>query len=344
MTQQRTKFDTYYIETDRDTLMLSRRTLISAAALGLAGVRPSFAQIYPNRPIKLIVPFAAGGPADVMARVLTQQMTGIVGQPFVLENRTGAGGTIAARYFLSMDPDGYTLMLGNTSTLAIGPAIYRNIGYDPLKNFAPIALLGTTSNVLIVPKDSPIKSVKDLIAAAKANPGKLTFASPGIGTPPHMIGELFKQKTGTDIVHVPYKGGGQAANDVVSGQIDLTFENPSVSLPLARGGLVRALAVTSETRHPEAPDVPTMIEAGVPGFVSVSFTALVAPAGIAPDIATKLNAAANASLNKPETAAALAKLAIQAKTGTPEDLRAFIASEKDKWTTVAKTANISVEN
>jgi tripartite-type tricarboxylate transporter receptor subunit TctC len=321
--------------------MISRRAFAIAIAFG--GLAPAHAQTYPVKPIRLIVPFAPGGPADVMARIVTQRMSMTLGQGFVFENRPGAGGTIGARIAAQAEPDGYTLMAGNTSTLVIGPAVYKNADYDPLKNFAPIATFGTTSNLLVVHPSVPAKTVMELVALAKAKPGQLTYATPGIGTPPHLIGEMFKLRTGTDIVHVPYKGGGQSAADVVAGQVQMTFENPSVSLPLVRAGQVRALASTSETRNPGEPDIPTMTESGIPDFVSVSFTGLVAPAGTPADIVTKLNAAVNESLNSPEVRAALAKLAVEPKIGSPADFSAFLVKEKEKWGAVAKAANIRIE-
>jgi tripartite-type tricarboxylate transporter receptor subunit TctC len=323
--------------------MISRRALVAGFALGAAGIGHARAQAYPTKPIKLIVPFAPGGPADVMARIVTQRMSPILGQAFVLENRPGAGGTIGARAAAQAEPDGYTLLMANTSTLVIGPAVYKNVDYDPEKNFAPVAAFGTTSNLLVVHPAVPAKTVMEFVALAKAKPGTLSYSSPGLGTPPHLIGEMFKLRTGVDIVHVPYKGGGQAVSDVVAGQVQMTFENPSVSLPLVRGGQVRALASTGEQRNPEAPEIPTMIESGVPDFVSVSFTGLAVPAGVPADIIARLNAAANQSLNSPEVQAVLTKLAVEPKIGSPADFAAFLAKERDKWGAVAKAANIRIE-
>jgi tripartite-type tricarboxylate transporter receptor subunit TctC len=332
---------------DREADMISRRTFVARGALGLAGVGLGFgharADGYPTKPIKLIVPFAPGGPADVMARVVGQRMAVILGQSFVLENRGGAGGTIGARAAALADPDGYTLMLANTSTLVIGPAVYKSIDYDPVKNFTPVAAFGTTSNLLVVNPAVPAKTVMEFVALAKAKPGTLSYSSPGLGTPPHLIAEMFKLRTGIDIVHVPYKGGGQAVSDVVAGQVQMTFENPSVSLPLVRGGQIRALASTGEKRNPEAPDIPTMIEAGVPDFVSVSFTGLAAPAGTPADIVAKLNAAANQSLNSPDVRAVLTKLAVEPKIGSPADFEVFLRQEREKWGAVVKAANIRIE-
>jgi tripartite-type tricarboxylate transporter receptor subunit TctC len=326
-----------------EAYMISRRALVAGFALGAAGIAHARAQAYPTKPIKLIVPFAPGGPADVMARIVTQRMSPILGQAFVLENRPGAGGTIGARAAAQAEPDGYTLLMANTSTLVIGPAVYKNVDYDPEKNFAPVAAFGTTSNLLVVHPAVPAKTVMEFVALAKAKPGTLSYSSPGLGTPPHLIGEMFKLRTGVDIVHVPYKGGGQAVSDVVAGQVQMTFENPSVSLPLVRGGQVRALASTGEQRNPEAPEIPTMIDAGVPDFVSVSFTGLAVPASVPADIIARLNAAANQSLDSSEVRAVLAKLAVEPKIGSPADFAAFLAKERDKWGAVAKAANIRIE-
>ncbi|MEA2949183.1 MAG: hypothetical protein QOI40_4513, partial [Alphaproteobacteria bacterium] len=221
--------------------------------------------------------------------------------------------------------------------------IYRNVGYDPVKSFSPVALLGTTSNLLVVNTALPANSVAELIALARAKPGKLNFSSAGNGTPPHLIGEMFKQKLGLEVVHVPYKGGGLSVAAVVAGETQFSFENPAVSLPLAQAGTVRALAVTSDVRSPQAPELPTMIEAGVPDFTSVSFTAVVAPAGTPTTIVDKLNAAINESLTSPEIASTLVKLSVDAKRVTPQVFAAFLAQERDKWTTVVKGAGVQMD-
>jgi tripartite-type tricarboxylate transporter receptor subunit TctC len=304
---------------------------------------PAAAQTYPTKPIRIVVGFAPGGPADVMARLIGQRMTAILGQSIVVDNRPGAGGTIGARAVAESDPDGYTLLLGNTSTLIISPLIYKNVNYDPVKSFAPVASLGTTSNLLIVNPPLAATSVQELIALARKNPGKLNYSSAGIGTPPHLIGEMFKQRLGLDIVHVPYKGGGPSVQAVVAGETQFSFENPAPSLPLVRAGNVRALAVTSETRRSQTPDLPTMIESGVPDFTSVSFTAVVAPAATPTAIVGRLNAVINESLKSPEVANALVTHSVDARISAPEELAAFLARERSKWTAVIKTAGIQVE-
>jgi tripartite-type tricarboxylate transporter receptor subunit TctC len=312
-------------------------------ALLLAGFAGgAAAQTYPVKPIKLIVPFASGGPADVIGRIIGQQVGIILGQNLVVENRGGAGGTIGARMAALAEPDGYTLMFANTSTLSINPAVYHHLDYDPAKAFAPVALVGTTSNIMVVNPALPVKSVAELIAYGKARPGKLSYSTPGVGTPPHMIGELFKLRTGLDIIHVPYKSGGGSTQDVVSGQVPMTFENPAVSLPLVLAGSLRALAVTSDVRNPQLPDVPTLNET-IPDFVSVSFTGMVAPAGVPPAIIAKLNAAINESLKAPAVQATLAQLSVDVRPGTPEAFGAFLATEREKWLMVAKAAKIQLD-
>ena len=316
-----------------------RFATILALIVGVAVCTGASAQDYPARPIKLIVPYSAGGPADVVARVIGQRMSAILGQTFIVENRAGAGGSIAGRLVASSDPDGYTLMFGATGPLVISPLVFKLPDYDPSKSLVPVALIGTTSNILVVNPNLPIHSVRELIAYAKANPGKLSYSSPGVGTPPHMIGEMLKLKTGIRMVHVPYKGGGNSTQDVIGGQVQLTFENPAVSLPLARSGSIRALAVTSSVRNPQIPELPTMIEAGVPDFVSVSFTGLVAPAGTPEAIIRKLNAAANESLKDAAVQSVLQKLAVDIHGGSPEEFGAYLAHEREKWGEVAKAAN-----
>jgi tripartite-type tricarboxylate transporter receptor subunit TctC len=311
-----------------------------ALIAGIMAGTVASAQDYPARPIKLIVPYSAGGPADVVARVVGQRLGIVLGQTVVVENRGGAGGSIGGRVVATSDPDGYTLLFGATGPLVISPIVYKLPDYDPSKTLVPVAMVGTTSNILVVNPALPVHSVKELLAYARANPGKLSFSSPGVGTPPHMIGEMLKLKAGIDMVHVPYKGGGNATQDVIGGQVQLTFENPAVSLPLARSGTVRALAVTSSERSRQIPELPTMIEAGVPDFVSVSFTGIVAPAGTPQAVIRKLNAAVNESLKDAAVQGVLGKLAVDIHGGSPEEFGTYLAREREKWSEVAKAANI----
>jgi tripartite-type tricarboxylate transporter receptor subunit TctC len=309
-------------------------------AIATFAATPATAQTYPTKPIRIIVGFLPGGPADVMARLLSPKMSQMLGQPVVVDNRGGAGGTIAARAVAESEPDGHTLLLGNTSTLVISPLIYKNIGYDPLKGFAAIARIGVTSNLLVANPKIPAKTVRELIAYAKANAGKLNYSSAGIGTPPHLIGEMFKLRAGLDVLHIPYKGGGPSIQSVIAGETQYSFENSAVSLPLAAAGTLRALAVTSEARIAQAPDVPTMIESGVPDFVSVSFTGVVGPAGMPAPIVTRLNAVINEALKSPEIHAILMKQAVDVKSETAGEFGAFLAKELDRLAPVVKAAGV----
>ncbi len=312
--------------------------LASALAFGAANAQP-----YPNRLIKIIVPFAAGGPADTLARIVANRLSAGLGQSVILDNRPGAGGTIGAKAAAAAEPDGYTLLYGNTAALVIGPAVYASPGYDPAKQFTPVALVGITYNVMVVNNAFPANSLPEFIALAKARPGKINFASPGYGTPPHMVGEMLKLRAGIDIVHVPYRGSAAALTDIMAGQVELAFENPSVTVPLVQERKLKALGVTGESRNPQLPEVPTMIEGGVPDFVSMSFTGLMAPAGTPPELIRRLNQEVVAGLRSGEMNDMLEKLGVNARPGPPEDFAAFIARETEKWTAVAKQAGIRVE-
>ena len=324
--------------------MISRRAWLAGAVASTAGLaRRAHAQAYPSRVIKMIVPFAPGGPADTMARLAAQRLSAGLGQSVIIDNRPGAGGSIATKAVSMAEPDGYTLLFGNTATFAVGPSVYANIGYDPIKQFAAIALFSTSTNLLVVDPKLPVQSVPELIAHAKAHPGKINFASPGYGTPPHMIGEMFKLRAGIDIVHVPYKGTAASITDIMASQVQLAFENPSVLVQLVHEGKLRGLATTGERRNPQIPDLPTMIESGLTDFTSTSFTGLAAPAGTPPEIVTRLNAVLNAGLNSAELGATFAKLGVGAKPMSPEEFGAFLVQENQKWSAVARAASIRIE-
>jgi tripartite-type tricarboxylate transporter receptor subunit TctC len=325
--------------------MLDRRSFVLAlATVGLAlGPGGAHGQSYPQRPIKMVVPFPPGGPTDVMARMAAQSLSTSLGQGVVVENRPGAGGTIGSKAVAMSDPDGYTLLFGSTSTLAISPALYRNLDYDPVKSFAPVAAFSNGPLVLVVNPAVAAASVKDLIALAKASPGRLNFASAGIGTPPHLTGELFKAKAGIDIVHVPYKGGAPAIQDVMGGQVQMTFEVMAVLLPLIQDGKLKALAVTGAARSPQLPDIPTMIEAGLPDFESNSWTGVVAPAGTPADVIAALNASVNAGLRSASTKALLVKLGADPLPGSPADFGKLLESEMRKWAAIAQAAGAHAE-
>jgi tripartite-type tricarboxylate transporter receptor subunit TctC len=315
----------------------------SATVLLLTLCGAASAQNYPIQPIRIIVPFSPGGPTDVLSRLIAQGVGPILGGTLVVENRLGAGGVIGARAVINAPADGYTLLVGNTATLAINRAISKKLDYDPASAFTPVARIATSSNVLVVNPALPVKSVAELIAYAKANPGKLSYSSPGVGTPAHLIGEWFKAKAGIDMVHVPYKGGGVSVQGVMTGQVQLTFENPATALPMIATGSVRALAVTSEARSPHLPEVPTMIESGIKDFATVSFFGLVVKAGTPDALVARLNAAVNQSLAAPEARTALAKLSLDVSPGSSAEFAGYLARERDKWEEIARHAHVEVE-
>jgi tripartite-type tricarboxylate transporter receptor subunit TctC len=321
--------------------MTNRWLAGAAAALMVLAADVAMAQTYPTRPIRIVVGFSAGGPADVMARLIGPSLNALLGQPIVVDNRAGAGGTIGARVVVDSEPDGYTLMLANTSSLVIGPLMYKNVGFDALKAFTPIARLGITSDIMVVNPKLPVHNVRELIAYAKAHPGKLNYSSPGIGTPPHLIGEMFKQRAGVELVHVPYKSGGQSIQAAIAGEVEVSFENPAVAIPLIQAGVVRAIAVTSETRVPQVPDVPTLIESGLPDFVSVSFTGVVGPAGVPPAVVARLNAAIGETLKSKDIAATLDKLGVDAREfETPAQFGKFLSDELKDLKPVVQAAGL----
>jgi tripartite-type tricarboxylate transporter receptor subunit TctC len=314
--------------------------LAAAAAIAHSAVSAAQAQAYPNRPVKIVVPTPAGGPVDVMARLVANQITPVLGQTAFIDNRGGAGNTLGSAEVARATPDGYTLLYSAASGLVIAPMLQKNAGYDPLKSYDPIAIVAATSNILVVHPSVPAKSVAELIAYAKANPGKINFSSGGIGVLPHLIGEYFKARAGIDVVHVPYRGGGPSVQDVVAGNIQYTFEGISVLRPLIEEGRLRALAVTSPRRSPLLPNVPTMIESGFADFQSTSWTGLLAPHGTPAHIIAKLNDAVNTALKTPEMQAALDKLAADALGGAPAELTKVIESDLGKWGPIVQNLHL----
>jgi tripartite-type tricarboxylate transporter receptor subunit TctC len=320
------------------------RTILCAAlaAFGIAMACPVAAQPYPNRPIKIIVPTPAGGPVDVMARILANALPPFLGQNVIVENRAGAGNTLGSKAAAAADPDGYTLLVSAASGLIMSPMVYKNAGYDET-SFAPVALIAETPQVLVANPAAPFDSVGALVAYAKAHPGTLNYSTGGAGTLPHLTAELFKQLSGTDIVHVPYKGGGPALTDVVAGQIQMTFDTAGTSLQFIRDGRLKALAVSNPTRLAELPDVPTMPELGYAAINSGAWVALLAPLGTPPAIIARLNQAANAALQSGAMKDALARLSSQPRGGTPEDLARHMKSEHGKWAPVIAKLGLKEE-
>jgi tripartite-type tricarboxylate transporter receptor subunit TctC len=322
-----------------------KRLIVAALAAGMAlcALTASAQAPYPNRPVRIVVPFAAGGTTDILARALAQKLTEALGQSFIVDNRPGAGGNIGAELVAKSAPDGYTLLMGTVGTHAINPSLYKVMPYDHVKDFAPVVLVAGVPNVLEVNPSVPVQTVAELIAYAKANPNKLNFASSGSGTSIHLSAELFKSMTGVQMQHVPYKGSAPALQDLVGGQVQLMFDNLPSSLALIKAGKLRPLAVTSTTRAAVLPDVPTVAEAGVPGFEASSWFGLLAPAGTPPAIIAKLNAEANRWLSSPDAKEKLLAQGANAAGGSPEDFARHIAAETIKWAKVVKDSGAKVD-
>jgi tripartite-type tricarboxylate transporter receptor subunit TctC len=311
----------------------------------LAGVlaQPAIAETYPDRTIKIVVPFTPGGPVDLVARLVAQRMAPALGQSVIIENRPGGAGVIGAKAVANADPDGYTLLFGNVSTLAVIPAVTRNRDYDPLKDFVPVAKVSDSPEVLVVDPALPVRSAGELVAYAKAQPGKLNYGSSGFGNATHLSAEWFKSKTGTEIVHVPYKGLSDTLAGLVGGQVAMAFGAIEGVLPMVQQGKLRPLAVTTASRSPLVPDVPTMIESGVVGFMVTSFEGVVAPAGTPPAVVARLNAVVNESVASAELQARFAQLGILPSVGTPQEFATFFAAENRKWAAIAADAHIGAE-
>jgi tripartite-type tricarboxylate transporter receptor subunit TctC len=310
------------------------------AALGSASVVA--ADAYPTRPIRLIVPFPAGGPPDVIARVMGDQIGSRLNQTVVIDNRPGAGATIGTRTVAAADPDGYTLLFASTTSLSIAPAVFKNVDYDPVKSFAPLGGVSIGPLVVVVHPSVPAKTVQEFVAYAKANPGKLNYGS-GVGSPPHIAWGLFTRVTGTDMQFVPYRAMASAMTDLVAGEIQIMIDGTGPLLPHIQEGKVRALAVTGKTRSPDFPNLPTMIEAGYPDYVLSFWTGIVAPAGTPAEIVAKVNAAINESLKSSPVQANLAKFNVEANITTPQEFASFLAAETEKWGGIIRATGIKAE-
>ncbi|HZA49135.1 MAG TPA: tripartite tricarboxylate transporter substrate binding protein [Myxococcaceae bacterium] len=314
-----------------------------AAMLLLASAAALAAEPYPSKPIKVIVPFPAGGTTDLVARVIGQELTKAWGQQVVVENRPGAGGNIGSEAAAKSPPDGYTLLMGTVGTHGINPSLYKKLPYDAVKDFAPITLATSGPNILVVHPSLPAKSVKELIAYAKANPAKLNFASSGNGTSIHLCGELFKTKTGLQMTHVPYKGSAPAVTDLIGGQVQLMFDNMPSAWPHVKTGKLRALAVTTAKRSQTAPDLPTIAESGVPGFDATSWFGLLAPAGTPKEIVTKLNKETVRILKTPEVKERLLAQGAEPVGNSPEQFAAHIKAEIEKWRKVVEASGAQID-
>ncbi|SDC91971.1 Tripartite-type tricarboxylate transporter, receptor component TctC [Cupriavidus sp. YR651] len=321
----------------------ARLAMLAACAATVLAVAPALAaDSYPDRPIRLIVPFAPGGSVDIAGRLITDAWGKQLGQPVVADNRAGASGNIGMDQVAKAKPDGYTLAINNVA-LAVNPALFAKLPFDTAKDFVSVGTMGTSQHVLVVTNSLPAKNVKELVALAKAQPGKLSFGSAGSGSTFHMAAELFKSESGADILHVPYKGGGPALVDTIAGQVQMSFPVLSAALPQVQAGKLRALAVTGPKRSPLMPDIPTMAEAGLPRYAFETWFIVSAPAGTPKDVLAKLNQTLNAALAQPELKARLLKEGFEPLTMSPAQADAMLRKEMVRWSAQIKQAGITPE-
>jgi len=323
--------------------MKTRSLLAAASTLAALMGGPAAAQPYPGQPVKLVVPFPPGGSTDIIARAMAQKLTQLWGQQVIVDNRPGAGGVIGADAVAKSPADGYTLLMGHVGTLAVNTSLYPKLPYDPLKSFAPVSMVAVVPNVLVVHPSVPVKSVSELIAYAKAHPGKLNYGSAGNGSAANLAMEYFKLQTKTDIVHVPYKGTAPSITDLVGGQITLTMTGAPTVMPHVQSGRLRALAVSSLERVDALPKTPTLAEAGVPGFEATQWYGIAAPAGTPPAVVAKLNADTRKIMQTEDMRQRLSTEGAIVSTGTPEQFTAFIKAEIAHWAVVVKSAGMRVE-
>jgi tripartite-type tricarboxylate transporter receptor subunit TctC len=328
-----------------DTTRVHRRLFLGllAAAFAAGNAGAQFGAGWPSKPIKLIVPFPAGSSSDVIARILGQLLAPHIGQSLVIENRVGASGMIGAEAVAHALPDGYTVGLATTSTHALASSLSANLHYDPLRDFAPVAMIGSSPYVMVTSPGLGTKSVQEFISLAKARPGKLTYGSAGPGSLAHLAGVLFSNLVGAQLTHVPYKSSGQSVTDLMAGRLDMEFSTIPPTLPLIRNGQLRALATTGAKRTAALPELPTIAEAGVPGFEAVLWIAMVMPASVPQPIVARLNRALNEVLDQPEARAALIAQGMDTEPGTPDALRARIAGDIERWRSVVDAAGIQPE-
>jgi tripartite-type tricarboxylate transporter receptor subunit TctC len=322
--------------------MSIRKSLFIAVA-ALAAFTPAQAQNFPSRPITLVIPFAPGGSTTIVGRGVAEKMGELLGEKIIVDNRPGAGGTVGTRAVAKSEPDGYALVLGYTGTLAIGPSLYKNVGYDPRKDFAPVGMIGNAPNSLVVNPSFAPKTVGELIAYAKANPGTVNFGSAGAGTASHITGEYFARSAGITLVHIPYKGTGPALTDLLGGHIPMAFAPIPASHTNVAAGKLRALAVTSTTRSGLLPDVPTIAESGLPGFDASLYYGLAAPAGTPRPIIDKLNKALRDALASDEVKRQLGNDGTDITPGSPEDYAALIDKDEKKWAQLVKASGVEPE-
>ena len=318
-------------------MKLLLRAVAASLVLALSATALSAAAAYPEKSVRMIVPYPPGGITDIVGRAVAERLSKTLGQPIVVDNRAGAGGTIGATLGARSTPDGYTLFVGTSATNGTNPSTYRNLSYKPETDFAPVALVATAPLMIIVNPSVPAKTLPEFIAYMKSNPNKVNFASTGNGGSVHLTSELFAMQTGTKMQHIPYKGSSPALTDLMGGQVQVMFDNVPSAAPLAKSGKVRALAVTSIKRTALAPDTPTVAESAVPGFESLSWIAVYAPAGTPAEIVRKLNEAINEALKHPDLLSTFQKAGLDPVGGTPEDLAKYQTAEIAKWSNVVKT-------
>jgi tripartite-type tricarboxylate transporter receptor subunit TctC len=316
--------------------------LAAAVAAGAASLAPA-QQAYPTRPVMIVVPFAAGGGNDMMARLLAQHMSRALGQQFVVDNRAGAAGTLGARAVAKSPPDGHTLMVGHSGVFGVAPSLYSNAGYDPRKDFAPVGLIASFQQILVVHPALPVQNVKDLLALARKDPGKITYATAGIGSGSHISTELLNSMADVKLTHIPYRGSGPAQTDLVAGHVSMAITTIPPAIAQIRGGTLRAIAVTGDTRLAILPDVPTVAESGVPGYVAVIHYGMVAPAGTPKAITERLNAALNDALKSDDVKARIIDEGGDALIGTPEQQAADIDAEETKWGALVRKLGLKAE-
>ena len=329
-----------------DFIRTTRRTVLSTIALAAAAATlplGASAQNYPTKPITIVVPFAAGGTTDILARLVGQHLSTELGQPVVVENKAGAGGNIGAAYAAKAAADGHTLFMGTVGTHAINASLYKKLPYDPVKDFAPLTRVAMVPNLLVAHPSQPFKTVSEMIAYAKANPGKINFGSPGNGASPHLSGELFKSMTKVDMVHVPYKGSAPAVSDLLGGQISIMFDNLPSVIPHVRSGKLRAIAISTAKRSADLPDVPTIAEAGVPGYEATSWFGLFAPAATPAPVLAKISTALGKVLANADVRKKIDDQGGEPANETPAQFADFIQKESLKWGKVVKESGASLD-
>jgi len=320
------------------------KTMFAAGALALAlapGV--ALAQAFPSKPIRVIIPFVAGGSSDIVGRAISAKFQELLGQPAVVENKPGANGSIAAEFVAKAEPDGYTVLVGSIGVFSINAALFKDLRYNPVRDFAPITLAVTTPNILITKPALPVSSVKELVEYAKKNPGKLSYCSSGTGSSDHLTGEVFKQTADITAVHVPYKGGAACQTDIMGNQVDFSFQNLGAVTNYIKAGKMKALAVTAPARHPQLPEVPNAKEAGFGDLIVTSWQAVAAPARTPAAVIARLNDAMVKTMKSPEVRERMNQIGFDVVAGTPEEFGKFMKAEVDRWTTVVQKGGIKAE-